>query len=117
MDDRSQSEVRQPSVVKATHPPGPIATLGELHRWPPHWLWAYCGNHLCKRSYRATPLALAPYVIRWGANASSDMLRRSARCTVCGHKGARLIVAPDDPDRDNYAVFPGTALNGSGEMC
>jgi hypothetical protein len=27
-------------------------------------------------------------VIRWGADASSDVLRRAGRCTVCGHKGA-----------------------------
>jgi len=35
-------------------------------------------------------MALAPLIIRWGPDASSDMLRRCARCTVCGHKGATL---------------------------
>jgi hypothetical protein len=29
-------------------------------------------------------------VIRWGADKSSDKLRRSARCTVCGIQGATL---------------------------
>jgi len=29
-------------------------------------------------------------MIRWGADASSDMLRRSARCTRCGRKGATI---------------------------
>jgi hypothetical protein len=29
-------------------------------------------------------------VIRWGPGASSDLLRRSARCTKCGRKGAVL---------------------------
>jgi hypothetical protein len=32
------------------------------------------------------PMALAPLIIRWGPDASSD----GARCTVCGHKGATL---------------------------
>lgn len=36
------------------------------------------------------PVALAPLVLRWGANASSNKLRHCARCTVCGHKGATL---------------------------
>jgi len=35
-------------------------------------------------------MAFAPLVIRWGANTSSDKLRRCARCTVCGAKGATL---------------------------
>src|SRR6185295_19829423 len=34
--------------------------------------------------------ALAPLSIRWGGDASSDLLRRSARCTCCGSKGADL---------------------------
>src|SRR5262245_36639383 len=33
---------------------------------------------------------LAPWIIRWGAEASSDMLRRSALRARCGHKGAKL---------------------------
>ena len=35
-------------------------------------------------------MALAPLIIRWGADASSDVLRRSARCSRCGRKGATL---------------------------
>ena len=35
-------------------------------------------------------MAFAPLVIRWGENTSSDKLRRCARCTVCGTKGATL---------------------------
>lgn len=35
-------------------------------------------------------MALAPLIIRLGADASSDVLRRCARCTICGHKGATL---------------------------
>jgi len=35
-------------------------------------------------------MAIAPLIIRWGGDASSDLLRRSARCTCCGSKGADL---------------------------
>ena len=38
----------------------------------------------------STPVALVPFIIRWGPGASSDVLRRSARCTKCGRKGATL---------------------------
>jgi hypothetical protein len=33
---------------------------------------------------------MAQFVIRYGPNASSDIIRQRARCTVCGHKGAML---------------------------
>ena len=36
------------------------------------------------------PVALAPLIIRWGEEASSDVLRRSARCARCGRNGASL---------------------------
>jgi hypothetical protein len=36
------------------------------------------------------PVALAPLIIRWGGDASSDLLRQSARCKLCGSKGADL---------------------------
>ena len=74
-------------------PPGPVPTLGELQRGTPKWVWAICngldvsGRIACL--HRA-PLALAPFVIRWGADASTDQLRRSARCMVCGYKGATI---------------------------
>jgi hypothetical protein len=37
-------------------------------------------------------MAIAPFVIRWGPDAPSDMLRRSARCSKCGAKGATLML-------------------------
>jgi hypothetical protein len=43
-------------------------------------------------SEQATPTALAPWIIRWGADASSDLLRRSARCTECGGEGATIQI-------------------------
>jgi len=35
------------------------------------------------RCLRRTPTALATWIIQWGAEASSDLLRRSARCSRC----------------------------------
>jgi len=62
------------------------ATLADLRRVTP-WLWVICARCL----YRA-PTALAPSIIRWGADASSDMLRHSARCGQCGVKGATIQI-------------------------
>jgi hypothetical protein len=71
---------------RSTHrsPPGPRPTLGDLQRSTP-WLWM-----CCERCRHRAPLACAVAVIRWGAEQSSDTLRRCARCTACGHKGACL---------------------------
>jgi hypothetical protein len=65
-----------------------VATLGQLHR-PPGWVWLYCTRYAPLCQHRA-PMALAPLVIRWGLDTSSEMLRRCARCSRCGHKGATL---------------------------
>jgi hypothetical protein len=67
--------------------PGPAPTLGELQRGSSKWAWVYCESGSC---HHRAPMAFAPLVIRWGPDASSDRLRRSARCTKCGHKGASL---------------------------
>jgi hypothetical protein len=65
-----------------------IPTLGQIHR-PPGWVWVYCTRYVSLCQHRA-PMALAPLIIRWGPDTSSDMLRRCARCTKCGHKGATM---------------------------
>jgi hypothetical protein len=45
------------------------------------WLWLNCETPGCGH-YVALPLA--PLIIRWGADASSELLRRGFRCTRCG---------------------------------
>jgi hypothetical protein len=62
----------------------PRPTLEQLRRGTP-WCWVVCE----KRLHR-TPVAFVPLIIRWGPDASSDILRRAARCTKCGRKGAVL---------------------------
>jgi hypothetical protein len=64
--------------------PSPIPTLEQLRRGHP-WCWV-----VCERCLHRTPIAFVPLIIRWGPDASSDVLRRSARCTKCGRKGAVL---------------------------
>src|SRR5437773_2332441 len=72
-------------------PPGPVPTLGELQHGTP-WVWAYCQglDRIGRPCMHRTPLALAPFVIRWGAEASSDVMRERLRCAVCGHRGTVL---------------------------
>jgi hypothetical protein len=64
--------------------PRATTTLGDLHRATP-WLWLNC-----ERCQHHAPLACAVAVIRWGRDASSDVLRERARCTRCGNKGATI---------------------------
>src|SRR5262245_44330480 len=51
-------------------PPGPRPTLTDLQR--SHcWTWVYC-----EKCLHHAPMALVPLMSRWGADASSDRLRR-----------------------------------------
>jgi hypothetical protein len=49
------------------------------------WIWLYCGS--CGRG---APVAVAPWIIRYGPTASSDLLRENARCELCRNRGASL---------------------------
>ena len=76
-----------PSLRALRALPGPPATLASLQR-APKWIWLYC--RACPHH---APAAVAPFVIRWGCEASPDLLRQAARCTVCGGKGAMIRLA------------------------
>jgi len=86
-------------MARRSKPP-PVPTLGEIRENTP-WLWLNCPA--C-RHYR--PIALAPLIIRWGPDVSSDVLRRSARCTSCGHKGATLTHPSWAGLNVGFAPFP-----------
>ena len=59
------------------------------------------------RQHRA-PMALTPLIIiRWGPDASSDRLRASVRCSVCGCKGADLQHASWGGSSTGWAPYPG----------
>jgi len=65
-------------------PAPPAPTLEQLRRHSP-WCWVVCERCLHRR-----PVAFVLLIIRWGPDASSDLLRRSTRCTKCGRKGTVL---------------------------
>jgi hypothetical protein len=50
-------------------------------------MWVWCGSANCDHH---VPMALTPFIIRWGADASSDVLRQRTVCTACGHRGVTL---------------------------
>jgi hypothetical protein len=81
-----------PQRKSLRYEPGPIPTLGDLTRLA-DWLWLHCRRTGCHHYRR---MKLAPIIDRWGADASSDRLRRQARCTKCGNKGANTMVPSCD---------------------
>lgn len=66
--------------------PARRATLGEIRQDCP-WIWLYCTRGNCLNK---VPVALAPFIIRWGPDASGDLIRQRMRCTACGSLGATL---------------------------
>jgi len=91
---------RPVGLVRQSKTLPPVPTMGQLRRSTP-WLWLNCPA--CKH-YRS--IALAPLIIRWGADVSSDVLRRSARCSRCGHKGALLTHPSWAGLQIGFAPFP-----------
>jgi hypothetical protein len=88
-----------PAAVRtAREKPGPVPAIGQL-RQQACWTWLYCGG--CQRG---APSAFAPWIILFGVGASSDVIRRNARCAKCGHRGASLIL-PSHVNSQN-APFP-----------
>jgi len=51
-------------------------------------------------------MMLAQFIIRWGPEASSDLLRKNARCTECGHKGATLSHPGWGGSQRGFLPFP-----------
>ena len=47
----------------------------------------HCKTYGCGHN---SPMALAPLVIRWGADAPLERLLRSARCMACQKRGAEI---------------------------
>lgn len=80
--------------------PGPVPTLAELRRTS-CWLWLDCPA--CRRR---RPVALVPFMIRWGLDASSDLLRKRARCAACGHVGAQTYLPSYGDAVTGFAAFP-----------
>jgi hypothetical protein len=51
-------------------------------------------------------MTLAQFIIRWDPEASSDLLRKNARCTECDHKGATLSHPGWSGSQTGFLPFP-----------
>jgi hypothetical protein len=61
-------------------------TLADLQKQA-GWVWVCCEAMGC--GHRA-PVAIAPFAIRWGLDASSDLIRQRLRCSKCGRLGVTI---------------------------
>lgn len=77
--------IAAPAPKRQIDPIPRLPTLGDLASMPPRWIWLCCGNINCTHK---VAMAIVPFVIRWGPDAPSDLIRRLARCRKCGHQGA-----------------------------
>jgi hypothetical protein len=87
---------------RAKSRPGPIPTLGDLAAQT-SWLWVYCEARDC---HHRAPLKLCDAIARFGAEASSDVLRQRARCTKCALNGATLRLPSWVDSTAGHAPFP-----------
>ncbi len=103
-----------PPPARSRRPsPQPAASLGAIRRLT-SWVWLYCDNvdhrGICGH-YCAIPLA--PFIIRWGKDASSDLLRKSFVCSKCGAR-TTSIKHPSWADRQiGFQMFPSEAAMAS----
>jgi hypothetical protein len=66
----------------------PAATTVEQLRRGSPWCCV-----VCERCLHRWAIASVPLIIGWGADTSSDMLRRSGSARICDRKGATLTAA------------------------
>lgn len=68
------------------------------------WVILNCDNPACGRRVASR---LPKFIERFGANASTNVVRANAVCTVCGTKGCTMTT-PSWAGRDKgWAEFPG----------
>ena len=66
----------------------PVPTIGQLGSGSVEWFWLWCAGRDCQHH---APLRLAYAIARWGADASSNVIRRkAAKSATDGH--------PDRPE-------------------
>jgi hypothetical protein len=65
-------------------------------------MFAYCERIGCGHSM---PLAQALFAIRWGMDASTDLIRKRLRCSKCGRKGGVALKRPSWNAR-GYVKWP-----------
>jgi hypothetical protein len=104
-ENRPRTRLPEPRCFYAAMPDtSPTLSLGQLQKTEPGWVWLYC--LACNHSQA---VAIAPFVIRWGPNTSSDKLRRSARCSRCHGQGATIRHASWGDMATGWQPFPAAA--------
>ena len=79
----------------------PSDTLGQMRRQY-CWVWVRCLE--CSHD---RPVAIVPFIIRWGADAPVNRLRTNLRCSKCGHRGVGLQTPSWGlSDWGDWAPFP-----------
>ncbi len=97
---------RGPAPAKKPYraPMGPVPTLAAIRKECP-WVRVFCINRAGYCSHK-TAMAIAPFIIRWGPGASSDLIRNRLRCTRCGHLGAMIQTPTTARVEDGFPMFP-----------
>lgn len=86
-------------------PAGPSPTLTEIMEGVGvDWVWLYCTGPTC---HHKAPLKLSIAIEQYGPDASSDVLRRNARCARCGHKGATIMNPSWGGEQVGWVPYPG----------
>jgi hypothetical protein len=78
-----------------------VATIGEIAA-EVDWVWVFCEARLptgASCGHRSA-VKLADAIAIFGADASTDAIRRKARCSVCGGKGQSAIKPAELHQRD-----------------
>ena len=99
IDDRGSRADVLPSLMLNDEQ---VPTIGSLARMEPRWVWAYCDNVGCGH---ISALPLVPFVIRWGAKASSNLIRRNLTCSKCGTRGVSITL-PSQLGSHGPQTFP-----------
>jgi hypothetical protein len=95
-------EIREPRPRQFE--PGPVPTIGEFLSGETKWFWAHCQRINCAHY---APVALAPFAIRWGLHASTDLLRERLKCSKCGKKGEVALTRPSwNGTQQGWAGWP-----------
>jgi hypothetical protein len=92
LTEKAGLAVQTTAISLASRAAGPSPTLGELQARSSTWFWraAKGSGRAANRASTKPRSRSPPFVIRWGPQTSSDVLRQNLRCTACARRGAAL---------------------------
>ena len=95
---REEAKPRRPKSI-----PGPVPTLAELAATTP-WITIFCATRDC---HHRAAMRVSDVIARFGAEASSNVLRHCCRCTECGQRGASIRLPSWVNSQVGASPFPG----------